>query len=82
MIEDAAAVDALLDALEDDDTAVRKQAIWALMRCIDHDDVDYEELAAKLRKALIGGDEANVEQVDDDLGGFAGGGRRAYPWYL
>ena len=55
MIEDGAAVDALLDALEDEDTAVRKQAIWALVRCIDHDDVDYEELAAKLRKALIGG---------------------------
>jgi HEAT repeat protein len=60
MIEDAAAVDALLEALEDEDTEVRKQAIWALMRCIDHDDVDYGELAAKLRRALIGGGGAST----------------------
>jgi HEAT repeat protein len=55
MIEDSAAVDALLDALEDEDNEVRKQAIWALMRCIDEDTADYEQLAAKLRRALIGG---------------------------
>jgi HEAT repeat protein len=57
MIEDSRAVDALMDALEDEDSDVRKQVLWALMRCADGDDrnLDYAALAEKLRKALIGG---------------------------
>jgi hypothetical protein len=36
---------------------VRKQVLWALMRCADGDgrNLDYAALAEKLRKALIGG---------------------------
>jgi len=58
MIEDASAVDALTQAIEDENADVRKQALWALMRCVDGDDpeLDYAALAAKLRKALIGGE--------------------------
>ncbi len=54
MIEDPGAVEALTNALEDEDAGVRKQVLWALMRCVDaHDaDLDYAELAEKLRVAL------------------------------
>ena len=55
MIEHSSAVDALADALDgEEDADVKKQILWALMRCIDGDDPDlnYEELAEKLRKAF------------------------------
>ena len=54
MIEDPSAADALMEALEDEDADVRKQAMWALMRVIDSSDadIDHKELAQKLRKAL------------------------------
>jgi hypothetical protein len=44
----------LMEALEDEDADVRKQAMWALMRVIDSSDadIDHKELAQKLRKAL------------------------------
>ena len=49
--------DALMEALEDEDVDVRKQALWALMRGVDADDpeFDYEALADTLRRALAGG---------------------------
>jgi len=60
MIEDSSAVEALSEALEDDDAGVRKHALWALMRCVDAADaeLDYAALAATLRKALGRGGEA------------------------
>jgi hypothetical protein len=48
-------VDGLLEAIEDDNAAVRKQALWALMQCVDGDDIDYAALQQKLRKVLLGG---------------------------
>jgi HEAT repeat protein len=54
MIQDPAAADGLLEALEDENADVRKQAMWALMRVINSSDldVDHKELAQKLRRAL------------------------------
>ena len=55
MIEDPAAMDVLLDAIEDEDEEVQKQAMWALtrvMRTSDLSAANRSELAERLRRAL------------------------------
>lgn len=47
-----------VDALEDDDEEVRRQALWALSRVMREPgaDLDLGDLARRLRRALIGED--------------------------
>jgi HEAT repeat protein len=55
MIEDPAATDALIDALDDEDESVREQAMWALSRVMQTGGMsraERGELADRLRRAL------------------------------
>jgi len=55
MIEDPAALDALLDALEDENENVQEQAMWAVGQVIRNGGIagiDRHDLAARLRRAL------------------------------